>query len=558
MPAAETMAVPTPKVNGLIAPGNIPIWNRPAVQNADGTTSSEFSTSFTDENPKSPYYGKEVIVPTIVNGKFLTPDGKKPPPGSQAEKAMMENARTHYEQTGEHLGVFVTPASADKYADALHKRGDKKRPDASAYQTPEQRKAQARQERAQQEAQQFLQAGPLTPEQAAQGQIAEQLAKINIIDKLPGLTDAERQSAKTELVYAALGITKAPKYFSQLMYTTDAGGKVHAYRVPQDPTLPAEEIEVGEGQQPTPRTTGGKAAAGLKFDKVTGQVSDSATGKRYSEGDPTNPPEVQAMFDGFRRYQKEAQDYQLRLTAERGASYNATRPVPVLDTQNGNAPAEVSFSEMQKQPGRYIPASIGAKAISTSNMFEDIARTSRATRDAINGLKEDFPEDMKAKIAVALTADDHGTTMSALLASSSLAHLSDDQFQFLVAARQLSENAMSMRSILGAGQGSEDVRRAIQGTLPSLLSPNRKYALMQLDAFDKTLQQLHGAVQNVPLNTQRWSVTGGGRAGAQPSGGAQPTKGSKSLAAAMKLHPGWTEAQVIQDLQSHGYGYTRP
>ena len=76
---SQFMAVPN--AQGLAEPGNLPIWNRPVVQNADGSHSSEYSTSFEQD-------GKEVLVPTVVNGKFLTPDGKKPPEGSAAEEAM--------------------------------------------------------------------------------------------------------------------------------------------------------------------------------------------------------------------------------------------------------------------------------------------------------------------------------------------------------------------------------------------------------------------------------------------------------------------------------------
>lgn len=111
----EFMVVPNPK--GLVEKGNLPIWDRPTVQNADGTHSSEYSVSFGDDK------GREVLVPTVVNGKFLTPDGVKPPEGSVAEKAMFKSAWDHYLKTGENLGKFDNPADADAYAGALHNRG---------------------------------------------------------------------------------------------------------------------------------------------------------------------------------------------------------------------------------------------------------------------------------------------------------------------------------------------------------------------------------------------------------------------------------------------------
>ncbi len=112
----QTMVTPNPK--GLKEPGNLPIWNRPTVKNDDGTYSSEYSTSFQD--PKTGY---EVLVPTVVGGKFLTPDGKKPKPGTPEEKAMFQKAWQHYIQTGENLGKFDNAQDADAYAKILHSRG---------------------------------------------------------------------------------------------------------------------------------------------------------------------------------------------------------------------------------------------------------------------------------------------------------------------------------------------------------------------------------------------------------------------------------------------------
>ena len=112
-----TMVIPKPR--GLVEAGNIPIWNRPKIDNGDGTISSEYSVSFTKHDDGK---GHEVLVPTVVDGKFLTPDGKKPQPGSPEEKAMFEEAWKHYEQTGQHLGKFENDKSADEYATILHNR----------------------------------------------------------------------------------------------------------------------------------------------------------------------------------------------------------------------------------------------------------------------------------------------------------------------------------------------------------------------------------------------------------------------------------------------------
>ncbi len=91
---------------GLIEPGNIlNLYNRPQTAPApgidpgvgEGSRSTTLSKSFNLD-------GQEVLVPTIVNGKFLSD----------------EQAIRRYRTTGQHLGKFADPASADKYATSLH------------------------------------------------------------------------------------------------------------------------------------------------------------------------------------------------------------------------------------------------------------------------------------------------------------------------------------------------------------------------------------------------------------------------------------------------------
>lgn len=83
---------------GLLEQGNIPnLYNRPVLNNPDGTYSTTSSASFEED-------GKEVLIPTVVNGKRLT----------------MDQAIDHYKQTGEHLGKFDSPENADVYAQKLH------------------------------------------------------------------------------------------------------------------------------------------------------------------------------------------------------------------------------------------------------------------------------------------------------------------------------------------------------------------------------------------------------------------------------------------------------
>jgi hypothetical protein len=143
-----------------------------------------------------------------------------------------------------------------------------------------------------------------------------------------------------------------------------------------------------------------------------------------------------------------------------------------------------------------------------------------------------------------------------LIASGALGSLTPDQQDFLIATRQLAENAMAMRTILGAGQGSEDMRNAIRQTLPGLLTPDRSMALRQLDAFDKTINRLHRGVPKVKLRTD----LGDGNTPLEGGGNTQKSKGLVSVAEAMKKpkYAKMTKEQVKQAITKAGYTPIEP
>ncbi|PWT78875.1 MAG: hypothetical protein C5B60_00485 [Chloroflexi bacterium] len=87
-------------VPGLLVPGTISnLYNRPVLKNPDGSYSTTSSFSFEED-------GREVLVPSVIDGKRLS----------------QKDAIAHYRKTGEHLGKFDSPKSADAYATDLHNR----------------------------------------------------------------------------------------------------------------------------------------------------------------------------------------------------------------------------------------------------------------------------------------------------------------------------------------------------------------------------------------------------------------------------------------------------
>ena len=78
--------------------GNIDLYNRPPVQNPDGSTSTVRSLSFQDED------GREVLIPTVVGDRVVSD----------------EEAIQHYLATQQHLGKFASPDEATRFGARLH------------------------------------------------------------------------------------------------------------------------------------------------------------------------------------------------------------------------------------------------------------------------------------------------------------------------------------------------------------------------------------------------------------------------------------------------------
>jgi len=106
-------------IPGLVAPGNTDLSKLPVVRNPPGSFGakpgqSNYSTvhsmGFMDENPKSPYYQRQVLARGMVGNK-TTDD--------------VNAVRQEYERTGKHLGIFsANPTQPDpwgnEYGEKLH------------------------------------------------------------------------------------------------------------------------------------------------------------------------------------------------------------------------------------------------------------------------------------------------------------------------------------------------------------------------------------------------------------------------------------------------------
>jgi hypothetical protein len=188
----------------------------------------------------------------------------------------------------------------------------------------------------------------------------------------------------------------------------------------------------------------------------------------------------------------------------RAEAYGDVRQNQVIDT-NDNSLKYVSSTELNKlnkeQPGRFVPLAGGTKAMTKMALIQDIADANQTTREAINNLKTDFTPALRSKLAFIFKSRNPGSAFDNFMGSTWANTLTPDQQDFVIAINQNIENAMAMRSVLGAGQGSEDLREAIKRTIPGMLSPNKAYALKQIEAFNNQLNRLARGVPKVKLRS---------------------------------------------------------
>jgi len=215
-------------------------------------------------------------------------------------------------------------------------------------------------------------------------------------------------------------------------------------------------------------------------------------------------------------YEKYVQETKVQPGVVRMETMGGLREMPVLDTKNGNTPMFLSAADIneanRKEPGRYMPPGVGAPALTKTALIEDIRGNVQQVRESLNAMPELSGGD-RAKIAIAMRSRDPKSAISALISSAAIPddpHLQD----YLINLTNLHENAMAMRSVLGAGQGSEDLRSAILAVVPGPQTPNKKFALKQLDTFEKTLDRLSKGIPQVKLSGQQ-QQNGGNSGGDQ-------------------------------------------
>ena len=239
---------------------------------------------------------------------------------------------------------------------------------------------------------------------------------------------------------------------------------------------------------------------------------------------PALTPEQQASIYAYEKNQSNS-------GVTRTETLGDVRQQQVLDTQNENAPTFRTVNEIKADPGRYLPIGEGSKALNKTALIEDLRGSIQNVRDTIKNMP-DFSTPQSAQIALAMRNKDPGSALSTFFGSEVGKTLSAPQQDYLIHLAQLQEVGMSLRTVLGVGQGSEDMRRAFSATIPGASTPTKEYAAKQLNALEDVLNRVSRGIPKVNLPP------------GVPQIGTQPTATPASAPAATPQSP--LEAELMR------------
>jgi hypothetical protein len=183
----------------------------------------------------------------------------------------------------------------------------------------------------------------------------------------------------------------------------------------------------------------------------------------------------------------------------RGKAYGEYRPGAFI-TPEGETVSDFYGDAISKG---YTPFAPGFQAMSRNVQIGEMQSASGKLRSAINALE---PEDAFTPEAVLqlkrASATDDPKVFSAMIDNALAASLNDRQQDYLVWLQQMGERVLSLRNVAGMGAGAQDLRAAIQSTLPGLTSGTKQLALKRLDAVDNQVNILGRGIPKTNINTQ--------------------------------------------------------
>jgi hypothetical protein len=307
---------------------------------------------------------------------------------------------------------------------------------------------------------------------------------------LKRLPDGARVQIKIDPVNKVItGIDSAPKDTLDITkLSPDSRLKALALKEDLGRMPTAKELEEGlseERQEKKSNLTGENGVVAKGLEEVLGRK-------------PTNQEIADALL-------KRATAKSAAAGEARYGTFAKYGPMEVIDTEDNNKLKTISKKEwadsQSKNPNKYVESKSYEKVAKPTAILADMQTTIDRFKTDLGAMKGDFSPSFLAKMSYLMRSTNPQSAVSNFMDSSAAKMLSPDEQQYAVDLNQIAENAMAMRSVLGAGQGSEDLRRAIGNTVPNPRTPSKAYAIKQLEAYENQVQRLGRGLPGVGLRS---------------------------------------------------------
>lgn len=251
-----------------------------------------------------------------------------------------------------------------------------------------------------------------------------------------------------------------------------------------DPNVPQGLLSVAGKNEVKPAAATPAALAGMQ----AGPQPQTATydGKAYAsveEAQKAWAEKAQRIYVGG----------QEDIATARGKAYGGFRPIQALDPETGLV--RTMYAKEAIASGA-AGASEADKLMSKEAQFTEIKFAATQAREAIENLE---PLDAGAIATLTMAMRETEPTVFKQIVDTMLGsqQLTPHQRAFVTWISQINERALSLRTIAGMGQGAQDLRTAIQNTLPAVKAGDKALMLQKMDAFDNQVTMLERGVPKV-------------------------------------------------------------
>lgn len=185
----------------------------------------------------------------------------------------------------------------------------------------------------------------------------------------------------------------------------------------------------------------------------------------------------------------------------RGQAYGAFRAGPYI-TPSGDLVTAYAGDAIKQG---FVPYTAGFQAMSRTQQIAEMQGASYQLRTAINNLGEDDAFStaqvfMLRAAANQLNTNGNPTLFSSMISNLAASSLNEKQQDYVIWIQQMGERILSLRNVAGMGQGAQDLREAIQSTLPGFTSGTKQFAMRKLDAVDNQIRILGRGIPNPRVN----------------------------------------------------------